>query len=127
MPGPACAGLSIYAKVKQRIPEFHEVIIGMSRIHDVADVTVLQSSDIQLAVHRIPEEKTSNVLISTPPQLRDAALKFFFTVPGISEARSRARKLGGDIADEQWEGPGFIVCNGNDPEGNVFHVRERVA
>lgn len=127
MSGPARAGLSIYARDKQRISSFYEAIMGMSRIHEATDVTVLQSPDIQFVVHRIPEEQASNVTIDTPSQLRHAALKFFFTVPSISEARSRARELGGDIASEQWDGPGFIVCNGNDPEGNVFHVRERVA
>ncbi len=127
MSGPACAGLSIYAKDKQRVSGFYEAILGMSRIHRTADVTVLQSPDIQFVVHRIPEERASNIVIATPPELRDAALKFFFTVPSISEARSRARELGGDIAYEQWEGPCFTVCNGNDPEGNVFHVRERAA
>jgi hypothetical protein len=35
--------------------------------------------------------------------------------------------LGGDVALEQWRGPGFVVCDATDPEGNLFHVREDAA
>jgi predicted enzyme related to lactoylglutathione lyase len=127
MSGPARAGLSIYAKDKQRIASFYEAILGMSVVHQTNDVTVLQSPDIQFVVHRIPEDRSSNVVIETPPKLRNSALKFFFTVSSIEAARPVAQELGGDIGVEKWQGPGFIVCNGHDPEGNVFHVRETLA
>jgi len=29
------------------------------------------------------------------------------------------------VFSEQWQGPGFVVCNAMDPEGNVFQVREQ--
>ena len=35
--------------------------------------------------------------------------------------------LGGQLFDERWQGPGFVVCNAMDPEGNVFQVRETTA
>jgi predicted enzyme related to lactoylglutathione lyase len=54
-------------------------------------------------------------------------LKFFFTVPSLAKARAIASNLGGEIFNENWNGPGFIVCNAMDPEGNVFQVRETVA
>lgn len=127
MSGPARAGLSIYAKDKQRLADFYEAILGMGRIHESTEVTVLQSPDIQFIVHRIPQNRSEGVVISVPPQLRESALKFFFTVESIAAARSRARELGGDIDFEQWQGPGFLVCNGHDPEGNIFHVRECLA
>lgn len=127
MSGPARAGLSIYAKDQQRLAGFYETILGMSRIHESTEVAVLQSPDIQLVVHRIPQNRSVGIVIDTPPQLRDSALKFFFTVPSIAAARSAARELGGDIAFEQWQGSSFVVCNGHDPEGNVFHVRESLA
>jgi len=124
--GPARAGLSIYAKDKQRLASFYETILGMSRIHDSAEVTVLQSADIQFVIHRIPLNRASDIVIDTPPQRRDSALKFFFTVLSIAAARLAARGLGGDVGLEQWQGPGFIVCDAFDPEGNVFHIRESV-
>ncbi len=127
MSGPARAGLSIYVKDKKRLSSFYEMIFGMSRLHDSDDVTVLQSPDIQFVIHRIPENRSLNITIDTPPKTRDSALKFFFTVSSIAVARSVAQELGGGIDFEQWQGPGFIVCNGHDPEGNVFHVRESLA
>ena len=37
-----------------------------------------------------------------------------------------ARGLGGDVHARQWRGPGFLVCNANDPEGNIFQIREKL-
>lgn len=124
MSGPARAGVSIYAKDKTRLASFYQSILGMSQLHDSADVTVLQSPDIQLVIHRIPEARASTTVIDEPAKIRDSALKFFFTVESIKAIRPVAQELGGGIGDEQWQGPGFIVCNGHDLEGNVFHVRE---
>ena len=49
-------------------------------------------------------------------------------VPSIAEARVRAAGLGGEVwpVDREWEATsrGFRACDGRDPEGNVFQVRE---
>jgi predicted enzyme related to lactoylglutathione lyase len=78
-------------------------------------------------VHRIPSDKALTITISSPPQCRSSALKFFFTVPHIATARLAAQAAGGDVLLEQWQGPGFVVCDAYDPEGNVFHIRESVS
>ena len=124
MSGPARAGLSIYALDRQRIAYFYETVLGMSRIHESSEVVVLQSSDIQLVVHRMPADSAAAISISSPPQHRSSALKFFFTVPDIATARSAAQAAEGDVLLEQWQGSGFVVCDACDPEGNVFHMRE---
>jgi predicted enzyme related to lactoylglutathione lyase len=125
MSGPAQAGLSIYAKEMERLAGFYAAMLGMTKIHESPDVTVLQSPDIQMLIHRIPEERADDVVVEKPPEIRDSALKFFFSVKSLEAARSLAENLGGGIGAEQWQGPGFVVCNGHDPEGNVFHIRER--
>jgi predicted enzyme related to lactoylglutathione lyase len=128
MPGPARAGLFIYAKDTERISRFYEVIAGMARLHEAADLTVLESADIQLLVHRIPPGLAAGIQITSPPARReDTALKFFFTVPSLDAAREKAAELGGAVGNENWAGPGFVVCNAVDPEGNVFQVRESAA
>ena len=126
MSGPARAGLSIYANEMNRLISFYEAVCGMSVIHTSRDVSVLQSSDIQLIVLRMPDDRANDIVIEDPPKLRDAALKFFFTVPSIDAARSVAEDKGGGVGAEQWQGPGFIVRNAYDPEGNVFHLRQRL-
>jgi predicted enzyme related to lactoylglutathione lyase len=125
MSGPARAGLFLYAKDLAHLSHFYESILGMPRVHESADMVVLQSPDIQLVVHLIPPHIASNIVISSSPKRREnTALKFFFTVPSIAAARTAASTLGGEVFSEHWEGPGFIVCNACDPEGNVFQVRE---
>lgn len=128
MPGPARAGLFVYAKDKERICRFYEAIAGMTRLNETPELTVLESTDIQLLVHCIPESIAVGITITTPPSRRgETALKFFFSVPSLEAARAKAAALGGEVGNENWKGPGFVVCNAMDPEGNVFQVREIAA
>lgn len=125
MPGPARAGLFVYACNAERIASFYQAVAGMQRRSTSPGLIVLDSPDIQFLVHAIPVDIADSVVITSPPQRREeAALKFFFTVPSLSEARATAASLGGEVFSENWRGPGFIVCNAMDPEGNVFQVRE---
>lgn len=128
MPGPARAGLFVYAKDKERLCRFYEAVAGMARLHETPELSVLESPDIQLLVHGMPADIAAGITITTPPAKReDTALKFFFTVASLDAARAAAAKLGGEVWCENWRGPGFIVCNAMDPEGNVFQVREMAA
>ncbi|MCB0833582.1 MAG: glyoxalase/bleomycin resistance/dioxygenase family protein [Bacteroidetes bacterium] len=128
MSGPARAGLFIYAKELKNIARFYGSVAGMSNIHETDEIIVLQSPDIQLIVHQIPEKIAADIVIRIPPERReDTALKFFFTVHSIADVRSMAAQLGGRVFNESWQGPGFVVCNAMDPEGNVFHIRENTA
>lgn len=125
MPGPGRAGLFIYAIDPNRIALFYEAVAEMVRLHETPELIVLESPDIQLLVHRIPQNIAAAITITAPPERREnTALKFFFTVPSISLARDIAAEHGGVVFSENWSGPGFIVCNAMDPEGNVFQVRE---
>lgn len=128
MSGPARAGLFVFAKDSERVSKFYESVVGMSRLHETDELTVLESPDIQLLVHKIPSQIAKDISISSPPEKREkTALKFFFTVPSLAEARSIASSLGGEVSNENWNGPGFVMCNAMDPEGNVFQVRENLA
>jgi len=48
-------------------------------------------------------------------------------VPSIAAVRASAPSLGGALnaANKSWTFDGCAVCDGADPEGNVFQVRER--
>jgi predicted enzyme related to lactoylglutathione lyase len=128
MSGPARAGLFIYANEAERVAQFYEAVARMTRLHAKDELIVLQSPDIQLLVHQIPAEIARDIVITSPPARREGtALKFFFTVPDLDETRLLARNLGGEVFSESWQGPGFMVCNAMDIEGNVFQVRENVA
>ena len=126
MSGPARAGLFVYAKDLERMARFYESVATMARLHANEELAVLQSRDIQLLVHRIPAHLADGIVITSPPQRREnSALKFFFTVESLAETGSLIGRLGGAVFPEQWQGPGFVVKNACDPEGNVFQIRQR--
>ncbi|MEA9560336.1 hypothetical protein [Xanthomonas campestris] len=76
----------------------------------------------------MPEAIAASIAIADPPSRREnTALKFFFTVPVITQLAELAAALGGEILPAQWRGAGFVACNAVDPEGNIFQLRERAA
>ena len=98
MSGPARAGLFIYAVDEKRVADFYMEIAGMEVLHQREDLIVLQSSDIQLLIHKIPDEISSGIEIEEPPARREnSALKFFFTVKSIASAKDLAKKMGGEV------------------------------
>lgn len=128
MTTPARAGVFIYAKDLLRLAAFYAGVLGMREVHATDEMAILASSDLQLLVHRIPAHIAADIHIETPPVRReDCAIKFFATVPSLVDAGSTAAGLGGQLFDERWQGPGFVVCNAMDPEGNVFQIRELIA
>lgn len=128
MSGPARAGLFIYAKDVERLAHFHQSLLGMKRVHATAELVILRSPDLQITIHPLPPVVAAQVEISVPPVPRDtAAYKFFHTVPSLAEATEVATSLGGEVLPEEWRGPGFVVRNAVDPEGNIFQVRESVS
>lgn len=128
MSGPARAGLFVYAKDVERLGAFYVEMLGMVIAHATPQMTVLRSPDLQLVVHAMPPERAAQVVIATPAVPRDdAAIKFFHAVPSLVQATETAARLGGAVWPERYRGPGFIVCNAVDPEGNIFQVREFVA
>ena len=127
MPGPAAAGVLIYAKDLTGLAHFYEQVLGMKELHRTAEIVVLESEALQIVIHAIPAPIAAQVHISTPPQRREnVALKFFVTVPSMTQAQECATHLGGQVFDESWQGPGFVVRNAMDCEGNVFQLRERL-
>lgn len=86
---------------------------------------VLESPDFQIIIHAISPAVAATFTIESPPVPREeTAIKLFFTVPSLAAAATTARSLGGDLFAPQWVGPGFVVRNGCDDEGNIFQLRE---
>jgi predicted enzyme related to lactoylglutathione lyase len=128
MPGPASAGLLVYALDLGRLAAYYESLLGMTRLHASDELVVLESAQIQLVVHAMPAAIASTIVVTRAPQRRDqTALKFFFTVDSLDAAQASALALGGEVFAQTWVGPGFIVRNAMDPEGNVFQLRQRTS
>lgn len=86
---------------------------------------VIESAEIQLVIHAIPPHIAVTIAIAAPPEPREEqAIKLFFTVPSLSGAETVAASLGGRLFGDAYQGPGFKVRNGCDPEGNILQLRE---
>jgi hypothetical protein len=102
----------------------------MTVVHSDRDHVVLDEEGFQLVIHGIPAQIAEQIVITVPPALReDMPIKFCLPVQSIQAARDKAHELGGAVlpADRAWIARGFRACDGHDPEGNIFQVREPAA
>lgn len=123
---PAVCAVCFVADV-QRIRDFYRTVIGMAIVTDESNYAILAIPGFELVIHGIPNEPAPELLPSGLPRVReDCYLKICLPVESIEDARSRATRLGGLIKDvgHEWSARGFRACDGYDPEGNVFQVRQ---
>lgn len=117
----------VFAKDVKRMARFYREVVDMVEVHGDRAHVVLDGGHFQLVLHGIPKKIADSIEITTPPRVRDAMpIKVCLPVESIEAARARAALLGGEIggAEKQWQARGFTACDGYDPEGNVFQVRE---
>lgn len=127
MSGPAPVGVLVYAKDLGRLSRFYCEVLGMAVRHADHDHHILGDGAAQIVVHAIPAVIADTIDVAIPPVPReDAAYKPFFTVPSLAAAREAARRAGGAVLEEEWQGPGFLARNAYDPEGNILQLRELV-
>jgi predicted enzyme related to lactoylglutathione lyase len=120
-------GAILYAKDFGRLVEFYASVAGIEPQGVEKGFATFGSGPAQFVIVRIPKRIADTIDIDTPPQPReDAALKLVFAVEDIAHARDRAAELGGAInaMEREWEFEGAGVCDGHDPEGNIFQLRQ---
>lgn len=120
------SGAVIYAKNLTRLSQFYEQVMqcGISHADDMHSILLLPH--FQLVMHAIPHHIADNIDIKTPPERREnTAIKLILPVTDIGQARETAARLGGqiDAPEREWEFQHCRICDGHDPEGNVFQVR----
>jgi predicted enzyme related to lactoylglutathione lyase len=119
----------VFAKDIERVADFYRIVLGVSAIYSDKDHIVLDGDGFQLVIHGIPKEIAATIEIKNPPLVRDEMpIKICFPVESIQASRNKAAELGGQIRpkNNEWEARGFRACDGFDPEGNVFQVRESI-
>lgn len=110
-----------------RLTRFYREMAQMALAHEGTGHTVLELDGIQLVIHALRRPAGHSVPASGSIAVReDSHWKLGLPVASIAEARTTAAALGGFIAPvaKEWEARGFRACDGHDPEGNVFQVRE---
>jgi predicted enzyme related to lactoylglutathione lyase len=125
-PSPS-AGAVLYAADAARISAFYSALIGFQILHADDEYVLLRSDTYELVVLTTRESRAAGATLTQPPQPRTGtAIKPVFFVPDLSSARALAGQLGGglDAATDEWRFGGCIVCDGFDPEGNVFQLRQ---
>jgi predicted enzyme related to lactoylglutathione lyase len=117
----------VFAKHVAQLARFYREVVGMEEVHADKSHVVLDGGHFQLVVHNISKKVAATIEITDPPQIRDSMpIKICLPVLSIDAARRLAAALGGKVGAKknEWQARGFTACDGHDPEGNVFQVRE---
>ncbi len=123
------AGAVLYAKDLDRLVRFCASVAGIEPLTIEKGFATLGSGSRQFVIVRIPKHIAETIDIATPPRPREhTPLKLVFSVADIADARARAAELGGALnaMEREWEFDGAKVCDGHDPEGNIFQLRQNI-
>jgi predicted enzyme related to lactoylglutathione lyase len=126
MTTPQLIGAVLYAKDPERLAAFYSAVTGLRITNRQESFFVVGSPSAQLVIVQIPKRIADAIAIETPPIRRErASIKLVFSIENIEEGRAKAAELGGELnqSNRQWEFEGAKVCDGHDPEGNVFQLR----
>jgi len=118
----------LFAKDMEKMSTFYEVIIGLRRVEtpdDSDDFVVLDAGGVRLCLHRIPEQYARDIEISSPPVAREGTpLKICFHSSNVRHARGVLESRGAMLGPVREFGS-LHLCDGTDPEGNVFQLSNR--
>ncbi len=109
-----------------RLVEFYKSNFGFQVVGE-ADMhwTVLNAGTIEIAFHRIGDQYLSE---SAEPMGENSNVKLVFDLD-IDLIQFRKNLLDKKIAlgeIKKFDGVNYIVCDGQDPEGNVFQLMQTV-
>lgn len=119
-------GVVLYAKDLARVAAFYQLVTGLPVRETAGGHVRMEANGFQLVVLQIPPAIASGIVIATPPVPREETpVKPVFPVADVGAARSLATQLGGTLngPEKEWSFDGLVVCDGVDPEGNVFQLR----
>jgi predicted enzyme related to lactoylglutathione lyase len=121
------AAAVLYATDMARLSRFYQDVLGFTAQNAASDHVVLVSPAYQLALVKTPSSIASSIEVKTPPRSRiESSIKLAFATTNIAAVRASAPKYGGAVLPQaaEWDFDGARLCDGSDPEGNVFQLRE---
>lgn len=121
------AGAVLFAMDVRRLTSFYEAVTGLRPRTVEKDHSALESAAFQLVIHAIPEHIAKGIRIDVPARPRETTpIKLVFFVSDLAASRRAAAQLQGVVkeASAEWQFEDTIVCDGHDPEGNVFQLRQ---
>jgi len=125
---PEIARVIIFAKDMGKMESFYRDVIGLSRVttpDDSRDFVSFDAGAVRLSLHRIPEEYASDSEIADPPVPRkNTPIKIVFLADDVTRTRSELESRGASLGAVRQFGA-LHLCDGTDPEGNVFQLSNR--
>jgi predicted enzyme related to lactoylglutathione lyase len=115
----------LFVKDLQRLAEFYHEGLGLPVIDAPMAPGWLEfdAGGVRLALHSLPPRLARQLEITNPPRAREEApLKLVFEVDDLDAARRRLVQHGATMFEPRSTG----VCDGLDPEGNVFSLVEQL-
>lgn len=124
MPVPAVV---LFVENIKKVAAFYQSVADMTLVLEDDHHAILELPNFQLVVHGLPGG-TSASSSSTFEIREDSYVKFSLPVADIAAARTKAAEAGGCVypPEKEWEARSIRACDGYDPEGNVFQVRQAV-
>jgi hypothetical protein len=119
----------VYAKDIRRVADFYRRTLSLVTIEE-ADLVVVGSADVEVAVVEIPEPLARTIQVSRPPAVRERTpIKCSFLVDDLVRVHAEAIACGGGTEPlaTAWRWRGQLHLDGYDPEGNVVQFRTRDA
>lgn len=130
MSAVARCGAVVFVKQLERMAAFYGELAALTPMQQEDGHAVLESDRLQLVLQAIPPSIAARFEIADPPQMREeASIKLIFPVTDLAAARAAAAARGGRVLgpEQEWVWQDCRVCDGVDPEGNVFQLRAPVA
>ncbi|VVE12839.1 VOC family protein [Pandoraea anhela] len=122
MPIPV-SRLILYVRDVERLKSFYQQYFALAVVEEIAgEWVVLNAGAIELALHLVRQPYRQQ-----PPSMhpRSNAKIVFSVTSGLTEMRERLLRDGVRMRDlKRFDGFPFLMCDGEDPEGNVFQLAQ---
>jgi predicted enzyme related to lactoylglutathione lyase len=105
----------------ERSVKFYSAIFEAKHPYQTEGFASVEGNGNEVLLHLLPEEYRSQ-----PTLGEDNPIKPVFEVNSIDKAKLAAGSNGGRIKSEIQEHESWKYSDGNDPDGNVIQVRERI-
>ena len=119
-------GAVVNVKGPQRAVAFYSEVASPSVVHREQTDAQLGAPWFQPVSHRIPPQIAASIAMTNPPSRReDTPVEPILVVASIAGARAAAGVLAGegDGFERERRFHAYKVCDGHDPDGNVFRLR----
>ena len=117
-------GLVIYAQDLKKLALFYAEALEFNQ-QDFDDQYIrLTNGDAEIVILQVAEDyKTTQ----TSPRYSSAIKPVLFVHQPLSDIRKSVKSYGGFLKAEdcEWQFNHMNVCDGHDPEGNIFQIRSR--